>query len=76
MFMFILKIVAAWNGMGMSVFALASRVLKLDKHKDCFPADEDGPTMYMEASKQVVKLDCDLFIVHLFTGIVIFLGLI
>lgn len=51
--LFILKIVAAWNGMGMSVFALASRILKFDEFKGCFPADEVGPEVYLEAGKQV-----------------------
>lgn len=48
-----LQVVTAWNGQGISAFALAARILPAEQPPagPCFPVDGCSPTTYMEASQ-------------------------
>ena len=50
------QVVAAWNGMSISAFATASRVLASDASPtkpSSFPADRQEPSVYMDAAVKV-----------------------
>ena len=49
------QVVAAWNGMAISAFAMASRVLASDTSppKPSFPADRQDPSVYLDAAVKV-----------------------
>ena len=50
-----LQVVAAWNGMAISAFATASRVLASDRQPldSSFPIEDKDPRVYMDAAVRV-----------------------
>jgi hypothetical protein len=53
-----LQVVTAWNGQGISAFALAARILPAEQPPagPCFPVDGCSPSTYMEASHSLIIL--------------------
>jgi hypothetical protein len=51
-----LQVVTAWNGQGISAFALAARILPAEQPPAgaCFPVDGCSPSTYMQASQLVI----------------------
>jgi hypothetical protein len=51
-----LQVVTAWNGQGISAFALAARILPAEQPPagPCFPVDGCSPSTYMQASQLVI----------------------
>ena len=48
------QVVACWNGLAISAFATAARVLRLDAHtQKAFPSDAKDPADYLAAAEKV-----------------------